>query len=137
MSHYVKLVLLPQVDEVWEEVSVGMEDACQKSGGDFTSDYLWRQCRSGEAFLMIVVDGNNDIVAAMVLRFELWSSGKKLRVLAMYGSNMEAWLDRAYAAVVKLAHTGNATSLVADARPGFERVLKKAKVLRKVYEELI
>ena len=98
-----------------------------------TADYLWSECRSGKAFLVIVTQGK-EILAASVWRFEAWSTGRKLRCLGMYGTKMKQWLEDHRAFTLSMARVGGATSLVTDGRLGWERIFPQARVLRQTYE---
>lgn len=122
-----------EVDGIWPSVARGLEHACRKSGGDLTADYLWSECRSGRAFLCIVSDGPA-ICAASVWRFEKWSSGKKLKCLALYGQGMRGWLDGHRAFTVEMAKAGGASSIVTDGRAGWGRLYPEARILRQTYE---
>jgi len=125
-----------QVDGLWGLVADGMERACRKTGGDLTSDYLWTECRSGRAFLVVVVR-DTDIIAASVWRFEKWTTGRKLRCLALYGRHMRDWLGAHRKMIEQMARVGGATALVTEGRAGFQRVFPEARVLRQLYEELL
>ena len=98
-----------------------------------TADYLWSECRSGKAFLVIVTQGK-EILAASVWRFEAWSTGCKLRCLGMYGTKMKQWLEDHRAFTLEMARVGGATSLVTDGRLGWERIFPQARILRQTYE---
>lgn len=122
-----------QVDGIWAQVADGLEHACRKTGGDLTADYLWSECRSGAAFL-VVISREQELLGASIWRFEKWSSGKKLRCLALYGKHLCDWLQQHIEFTKAMASAGGATSLVTEGRRGFQRVFPKAKVLRQLYE---
>lgn len=131
MALRVEVAGVHQVDSVWPLVADGLERACRATGGELTADYLWGECRAGRAFLLVVADIG--IRAAAVLRFEQWSTGKKLRCLALYGTDMRDWLPQLTDAAKQLAKVGGATSLVSDGRKGWARLFN-GKVLRQTYE---
>lgn len=133
MDSFVKLVGVTQVDGVWSSVAGGLEKACRKTGGDLTSDYLWSECRAGRAFLAVVTRDQN-IIAASVWRFEKWTSGTKLRCLALYGSGLKSWLPEHMEFLNELAKAGGAKTLVSEGREGFKKIFPKARILRTLYE---
>ena len=134
----VELAGAHQIDGLWPAVAEGLERACQETGGDLTADYLWSECRAARAFLMLVIE-DDSIAAASVWRFEKWTSGKKLRCLALYGKvgQMADWLDAHRKATIDMAKLGEATALVTEGRAGFARIFPEARVLRQLYEVAI
>lgn len=132
----VSLVACPLVDSVWPFVTYGLEHACQRGGGDLTSDYLWGLCRSGGAYLLAVADGDQ-IIGASVWSFEKWTSGRKLRCLALYGERMGEWAASKEEMVRKIARDGGATALVADGRMGWKRKYPDVRVIREILEMTI
>jgi hypothetical protein len=129
----VSLVSVPIVDTCWPMVTYGLEHACRKTGGDITSDYLWRECRAGEAYLFVVADGEQ-IIGASVWRFERWTSGRKYRCLCHYGERMADWADDMRTLVESAAKAGGATSLVMEGRVGWGRRYPETRLLRNTYE---
>lgn len=128
----VELANCQQVDQLWPIISEGLEKACRRTGGDLTSDYLWSECRAGRAFLLIACDDDR-IIAAGVFRFEAWTSGRKLRVLSLYGTRMSEWLQHGLSVVRQMMRVGNADGLVFEGRPGWSRKLR-ARELRRLFE---
>jgi hypothetical protein len=133
MACNVALAGAHQVDGLWSQIADGLEHACRKTGGDLTAHYLWTECRSGRAFLVVV--SAETIIAASVWRFEQWTTGRKLRCLALYGVGMKDWLRPHRKLIEDLAKVGGATSLVTEGRKGFQRIFPAARVLRLLYEE--
>ena len=129
----IELAGVHQVDAVWSAVAEGLEHACRKTGGDISADYLWGECRGGHAFL-VVISRDNEILGASVWRFEKWTSGKKLRCLALYGKHICDWLEQHVEFTKAMAKAGDATALVTEGRRGFQRMFPKARVLRQLYE---
>ena len=129
----VELAGAHQVDQIWKLVTDGLEHACRKTGGDMTADYLWSECRSGKAFLVIVTDAEK-IAGASVWRFEAWTSGRKLRCLALYGRRAAEWLAPHELIIRDIAKAGGATALVTEGRAGWQRLYPKARVVRQLYE---
>jgi len=97
---------------------------------------LWVQCRNGSAFLLIAHDGDR-IAGASIWTRQTWQSGRKLRCLALYGTNMTGWLPDMRALAMQLAKDNGCTSLVSDGRVGWTKIFPKAKVLRQLYEEAL
>lgn len=129
----VDLANVTQIDRLWPFVYDGLENACQKTGGDITADSLWVECRSGKAYL-IVIAAEKKIVGASVWRFEQWTSGKKFRCLALYGHDFKGWWAEHYRLLETMMKAGGATAFVWEARKGFERIAPESKVLRQLYE---
>ena len=132
-SYRVELAGSHQVDQIWKAVTYGLEHACRRTGGDLTADYLWSECRSGKAFLVIVTN-EAEIVGASVWRFESWTSGRKLRCPALYGRRATEWLDPHEKVIRDIANAGGATALVTEGRKGWQRRYPKAKIVRQLYE---
>ena len=132
-AYQLSLASVPDIDRVWRLVADGLETACQETGGDLTAAYLWAECRSGAAFL-VIIEGGGSIAGASVWRFEKWTSGTKLRCLAIYGHDMREWLDAHRRLTLRMAKTGNANGIVAGGRKGWERLFSDAKVIKQIYE---
>lgn len=129
----ISLASVPEIDRVWGHVSDGLERACQRTGGSLTAHYLWSECRSGAAFL-VVITGDDGLLGASVWRFEDWSSGRKLKCLALYGRRMRDWLEQHRTFSEQMARAGGATALVTEGRLGWQRVFPKARLLSQSYE---
>lgn len=132
MSPVVSLVSVPHVDGVWEKVSEGLAKACEQTSGVFSADYLWSECRSGQAFLAVIVDGEK-IIGASVWRFEKWRRGRVFRCLALYGSDMVEWLDAHREFSERVARIGGAVGMAAGGRVGWKRLFPDAHVVEQVY----
>jgi hypothetical protein len=132
LTYRVEFVGPQLVDQIWQHVSDGLQHACLKTGGDIDSHYLWTECRSGRATLMVIAD--DKIIGASVWRIDRWADGNVCRCLCLYGENMRGWLAQHVEKVKELAKLGHADRLVTEGRPGFERIFPQAKVLRKLYE---
>ena len=133
MAGSIALAGTHQVDGLWPRVAEGLERACLATGGDMTAEYLWSECRSGRAFLVII----GDCIGASVWRFEKWATGRKLRCLAVYGADMPSWLDDHRAMIEQMAKVGGATAIVAEGRTGWARLFPEAVVLRQLYEVVL
>lgn len=133
MAPQLSLAGAHEVDRVWPAVAQGIEDSCRRTGGDLTGDYLWSECRAGRAFL-VVIALHSEIIGASVWRFEKWTSGRKLRCLALYGRDIKSWLGEHQKFTENMARTGDATAIVTEGRVGWGRLFPKARVLRQLYE---
>lgn len=137
MAYRVNIILTGSIDHHWPAFAEGLERACLSTGGDITSHYLWSECRNGAAFLLAVwkEDGEDgEWVGASVWRFEDWQTGKKLRCLGGYGTDLMSWIEDARRVVIALAKTGQATAIIDEGRKGLQRLFPEAKILRQLYE---
>ncbi len=131
----IELVPAPLVDRVWPQISDRVDVACKKTGGDLTSGYLWQECRSGHAFLLIAHEGE-EVSGESIWRFETWQSGPKFRCLSGSGIEKDDWFGLMRAKVEEMARMCGA-SLVYEGRKGWSRHNPKARVIRILYEEAI
>lgn len=122
-----------EVDEIWPSIASNVQATCDKSGGDLSSGDLWQMCRSGQAFLVVIMDDNGP-VATIIVQFQKWNRRTVLRCLSIDGERMSEWLDDAMAYISNMGRNGGASSLIAEGRDGWSRVLPQAKKLRITYE---
>lgn len=99
-----------------------------------SSGDLWQMCRSGNAFLVAILDDENKPIATIVLQFQKWSEKSVLRCLSIAGESMSEWLPAAMEFISNMARENGASCLVADGRDGWARVFPGAKRLRVTYE---
>lgn len=130
----ITLVSVDKIDHVWPHVREALEAACRRTGGDLTTATLWAGCRRSDNYLIVAHDGER-IQAASVWKPENWSSGRKLRCLAVAGVGMKDWLQPMREEAAKLAKLLGATAFVADGRTGWQRTFPRARVVRVVLEE--
>lgn len=132
------IATLSEVDALWHQVAARIQEGCDRTGGATSAGELWRQCRSGEAFLIIGIDENGGIKVASVWRFEAWPSGWVFRCLSLAGVQMSSWLIPFAQFVQEQARKGGSNRLIAQGRKGWERVIKsiyrQSKVLWQTYE---
>ena len=121
-----------QVDQVWPAIAEGMVRSCKKSGGGIVAGDVWRECRSGSAFLIIAHD-DREIHGASVW----YPQNGKLRCMALFGKNMKAWIGDMHDLVKRIAKGCGATALVSEGRVGWERIFPKARKVRIYYEEAL
>ena len=122
-----------EVDLFWPAFAERLQTACMKTGGDISSGDLWQMCRSGNAFLVIVLD-QQKVSAALIMRFENWSGKQVMRCLAIVGDMMAEWLPMAKDFIQKMAKDGGAKSFVSEGREGWSRIFPDARKLRVTYE---
>lgn len=123
-----------EVDAIWPLIAAKVQESCEKTGGDMSSGDLWQMCRSGNAFLVVVLDDEDKPIATIILQFQNWTGKSVVRCLSIAGENMSAWLPDAMEFVSKMARENGASCLVADGRDGWARVFPGAKRLRVTYE---
>ena len=137
MTNYqIKGATIPEMDMVWSFVSEGLDKSCRRTGGDLTAPFLWAECRSGRAFLRVVVDPEQigEVFGASVWRFEDWTSGRKLRCLAMYGRDMQGWISMLERDIRELLKTGGGKAVVFDGRDGWLKVFPGSRRIKQTYE---
>ena len=131
----VSLVPVANIDSIWPHVRAGFEKATLITGGDLSTGDLWVSCRSGSAFLIIA--HTDAIQGASIWRPDTWATGRKLRCMALYGDGMDSWIEDMRDMAANIAKDCGATSLVAEGRPGWERIFKNARKLRVLFEETL
>ena len=103
---------------MWPAVREGLQEACLKTGGEIDSAYLWGECRSGNAYLFVIV-AEDRACGAFACRFEDWATGKKLRSLATWAekNTIDGWWDQHCDVLQKTMEQGNANAVVGAGRP--------------------
>lgn len=122
-----------EVDHFWPAFASRLQIACDETGGDISSGDLWQMCRSGNAFLVLVLD-NDGFKAALIMQFQKWTAKQVMRCLAIVGDDMAAWLPMARDFIAKMAADGGATSFIAEGREGWTRIFPAARRLRTTFE---
>lgn len=122
-----------EVDRYWQDFAQRLQIACDETGGDISSGDLWQMCRSGNAFLVLVLDGDA-FKAALIMQFQKWTAKQVMRCLAIVGDDMADWLPMARGFIAEMAKNGGATSFIADGREGWTRIFPAARRLRVTYE---
>jgi hypothetical protein len=128
----IELVPVHAVDHVWPLIADGMQEACRRSGDDLTPWFLLQACRRSDA-LLFVASAGDAVKAGLVCRPEQWGGKQVLRVLALTGWEMDAWLPalkshRQWPAALDIK------SVVFEGREGWKRLLPEARVVRSIYE---
>lgn len=112
-----------EVDALWPALSGKFQQAIDDHGDDLPASALWQMCRSGNAFLMVAMDGTRPVMGA-VLQFQNWEKGSVLRCLSLGGEDMGRWIADFEMAVMKMMKEGGARRFVFDGRDGWARMLK-------------
>jgi hypothetical protein len=128
----IRLVALHEIDAVWPLVAEGMKEACRRSGDDLTTWFLLQSVRRGDALLFVAI-ADGLLKAALMCRPEVWAERRVLRILALAGADMEAWLP-ALMAERNWRDALDVEAVVFEGRPGWQRVIKNARVVRATYE---
>lgn len=115
-----------EVDLVWPQIADGIQKSCNQGNGEFCAGDMWTACRSGNAFLIIVFDGP-EVLMASVWRFERFQDIRTFHCLTLWGKNMRAWLEPAREYVTNIARQNGATRLTACGRHGWIRVCNPSK----------
>ena len=131
-SSVAEVVPLWQIDGIFEHIAEGLQKSCDRTGGDIDAAYLFRECRSAAAMLVVAAE-NELIIGAVVLRFENWSGKSVLRTLALWCNGDGAW-ESLNAKAHEIGRQFGAKSLIAEGRKGWERRYPNAKILRSLYE---
>ena len=122
-----------EVDAIWPTIGPQFASAVENYGDDISSGDLWRMCRSGNAFLLLVFN-DDGVSLACVFRFDTWVKGAVLRILAVAGHEMNTWHDGVSDFLERIAKENGATRIVAEGRKGWERAYPRLRLLRCVYE---
>lgn len=125
----VELASIAQIDGIWPHIRDGMVRSCK--GGNMRAGYVWQQCRSGNAHLLIAHDGAK-ICGAAVLQFEDY--GKTLRGLALCGEDRKAWWPQMVDVVRQMVKDNRAERFIDEGRVGLKSIYPKARLLSQTYE---
>lgn len=121
-----------EVDAIWPLVSERMGKGCKRCGGDINPGQLWQMCRSGNAFLVVVAEGEK-ILTAIIVAFEKWDR-PVLRCIAAAGWELNEWLRPVLDYLYAMARDNGAESFVFEGREGWRAAIPEAKRLRTLYE---
>lgn len=136
----VELVPVMLVDSVFGRCADGLGKALSKTKSNMDVAYLYQQCRSGDAMLVIAHDGAETISGAMVLRTENRQGYTAMNTLGLWCSSAKA-ARGAYKLLetkqFELARSCGCKSLVSGARvpasakavSAYQRRYPQAKIL--------
>ncbi|MBB5663259.1 hypothetical protein GGE68_001435 [Rhizobium leguminosarum] len=122
-----------EVDAIWPSISDKIIKATLKYGSSVSSGDLWQMCRAGNAFLVVVFDGE-EVKGALIMQFQRWASKQVMYCLAIVGDDIQTWLPDARAFITDMAKAGGAESFIAEGREGWPALFPDAKKLRITYE---
>ncbi|MCP4410083.1 MAG: hypothetical protein GY807_20530 [Gammaproteobacteria bacterium] len=123
------------VDQVWPDLANGMIKSCRNTGGSLTPGYLWQECRSGHAFLVVAYeDDKSKLLGACIVRFQNEGDRKVLRGLGLCGTQLKLWLEPMRKKVNEMAKQGGAVAFVDEGRMGMTRLIEGAQIRRVTYE---
>ncbi len=112
-----------EVDALWPRLSEGFQRSCERVDDGYTAGELWQLCRSGNAFLCVVFDPEQDRVEmASVWQFQTKDGRPVLRCLALFGRGMAEWLGGAREFIERIARENGAKWLVTKGRRGWLRL---------------
>lgn len=103
------------------------------SAPDLTLSALWQTVSGGEGELWLAGDEDAGHQAAAITRLKPWGGGTAAYVVGAASFDGRLWREVIPAWHAALKARG-ADLVVAEGRPGWERVWPGAKVVRKVYE---
>ncbi len=133
----ISLVPIHLVDQIWPHVVAGFQRSSARSGGDLTVSDLWIGVRAGHCFMIVVQNGEGQIIAATVWKPETWGRGQRFRCLGLYGKGVKQWAVALREHVTRVAHLCGCNGLIADGREGWKVIFPDAKRLRAVFEVAI
>lgn len=124
------LVPVEEVDKVWPLVSPAFVKCLEKTPSYFSAGEMWQECRSGQAALIVIHDGES-VLCASVWRFEAVCGRYAFNCVLLAGRQAEKWMDDLCAFVEQVAKMGGAKILTGTGRVGLvSRLKKKFKGLR-------
>jgi hypothetical protein len=116
-------------DAIWQHIKAGMIEC--REGQDETAGWLWQECRSGRAFLIVAWE-ETTILGAAIVQFQ--HEGRTLRGLGFTGVRVDEWWPQLSAKVVEIMRDGGCTRFVDGARPGMRKYYPDAKVVGTIFE---
>lgn len=124
------IVLLPVllVDRYWPQVKDGMAEACLRSGGQYTQDWLHGLCRRGEAYFVADIDDADEVQAAVVCQNQNWTGTSVLFLHACWG---RPYKPDEFIAFAKEAFQFDTIKF--EGRPGWQKT-PGVKVVRMLYD---
>lgn len=121
-----QIVPISDVDRVWGGLAKGMIESCRETGGAVSAGWLWQECRSGHAFLVIGFD-DTDLIGGIVVQFQQWEQFQVLRGLGMCGISVEHFPELA-TVLREFAKAGGAEWFVDSGRPALAKIIEGAEV---------
>lgn len=132
----ITLVPVGNVDAVWPMVSALVVECLKKAPSYLTAGEIWQQCRSGDAFLFAIHDGEK-VVGVAIWEFASAFGQPAFVCLVLAGENLSGWVVNMVEVASKIARDGGAEILSATGRVGLLDPLKKkipgVRVARQTY----
>lgn len=123
-----------EIDALWPVFAEKLEKAARRVGSSMTSGSMWQLCRSGQAFLFVVMDDDGAFRAAIVMQFQTWADKQVFYCMAMVGDGIHEWLPMAREYIGKIGRENGAKSFISEGREGWAALFPDAKKLRITYE---
>lgn len=120
----IQLVPTANVDPVWPMVSALVVKCLEKAPSYLSAGDLWQMCRSGQAFLFVIHDGEKAGGVA-IWQFAPAFGQHAFVCLALAGEGLEAWIVEMVEIAGKIAADGGAEILSATGRVGLLDPLRK------------
>lgn len=121
-----------QIDGVWPQLAEGMAESCKATGGNMTAGWLWQECRSGHAFLIIGHEADA-VKVGLVVQFQTLGGEPILRGLGLCGQGFRDWAIGLADFLRQIAKSGGAQWFIDDGRPGMSRLVPGAEVVSITY----
>lgn len=112
-----------EVDAIWPSIANKMQEGCDRTGNGISSGELWQMARSGNGYLIVVLD-DEQIICASVWRFENWADGSVFRCMGLCGKDMRKWVKPLFDFAQQMKRDGGAMRLIAQGRKGWDRAVK-------------
>jgi hypothetical protein len=127
-----------EIDAIWPVIAPGLQRACNKTGNGTSPGELWHMARSGNGFLVLILDGD-EVLSASIWRFENWADSSVFRCMALTGKDMPKWVGILFDFAKTKMKEGGATRLVAQGVKSWPRVVERyanvqTRVLWQCYE---
>ena len=123
-----------EVDAIWPTIAARLEEASRRVASSISAGEMWQLCRSGQAFLFVVLDDGDAFKAALVMQFQRWADRQVFYCMAIVGDDVKQWLPMAREYIGKIGKENGASCFVAEGREGWAAMFPDAKKLRITYE---
>jgi hypothetical protein len=112
-----------RIDDVWPEVESQIQRALDYTRGELTTDYIKTQLESGNALLLLALDGA--ILASIVCEIVDTASLRVCHIIACGGEKADIWLDKWHEVIVPLAKEQGCRRISLSGRKGWVKKLQK------------
>jgi hypothetical protein len=131
----IAVVPVADIDRAWPHIAASVVKCLEKAPSYATAGEFWQMCRSGNAFLIVAVDGET-IKGASIWQFGQAYGRAAFSCLLLVGTQLEKWSADLVAVASEMARS-NGAIITADGRIGLIKALKKTvpglKVVRQSY----